>query len=118
MLNICFVRTILERLAPVPPHTPIINGVNPGCCHSELRQNFGSILVIMDWMVVKVFAYTTEKGSRKLVWAAIGRARRHLATLIFLPLGWEEPSNILLDERGREYQNKVRVRVCLPKIRF
>ncbi|KAJ7156907.1 hypothetical protein C8R43DRAFT_1183379 [Mycena crocata] len=69
LLNVFFVRGLNARL---PSSTPVVvNTVNPGYCLSELRRGFSGITAVVDWLMEVVLAFTTEVGSRQLVWAAL-----------------------------------------------
>jgi retinol dehydrogenase 12 len=67
-------------------------------------------------MMEKALAHTTEEGSRQLVWAAVGGAGSEdsLRGAYVSSSRVEEPSDILLDEKGRQLQNKVWVRDFSP----
>ncbi|KAJ7089873.1 hypothetical protein B0H15DRAFT_839583 [Mycena belliarum] len=69
LLNVFFVRALNARL---PPATPlVVNTVNPGYCYSELRRTFSGIRLMLDNLMQWCLAFTTEQGSRQLVWAAV-----------------------------------------------
>ncbi|KAJ7483178.1 hypothetical protein FB451DRAFT_1338105 [Mycena latifolia] len=71
LLNVFFVRALNERL---PSTTPlIVNAVNPGYCYSDLRRSFSGIRLMFDNLMEWCLAFTTEQGSRQLVWAALGQ---------------------------------------------
>lgn len=112
VLNMCFVLALSERLSSVSTHTPIVNGVNPGYCYSELRRNLGLIVSVFDWMMEKALARTSEEGGRQLVWAAVGGEGNEDETrgAYISACRVEEPSDILLGEEGQKLQNRVWVR--------
>ncbi|KAJ7483219.1 hypothetical protein FB451DRAFT_1393347 [Mycena latifolia] len=68
-LNVIFVRALNERLASETPL--IINAANPGYCYSELRRYFTGFIAVMDAVMQLFLAFTPERGSRQLVWAAL-----------------------------------------------
>ncbi|KAK7055882.1 WW domain-containing oxidoreductase [Favolaschia claudopus] len=69
LLVVFFVRALNARL---PSSTPVvINAVNPGYCYSELRRELTGPTAAFDWLTEKMLAYSSEVGSRPLVWAAI-----------------------------------------------
>ncbi|KAF8235600.1 short-chain dehydrogenase [Tricholoma matsutake] len=109
LLNMCFVLALSERLSSVSTHTPIVNGVNPGYCYSELRRNLGLIVSVFDWMMEKALARTSEEGGRQLVWAAVGGEGNEDETrgAYISACRVEEPSDILLGEEGQKLQNGV-----------
>ncbi|KAG5643888.1 hypothetical protein DXG03_009518 [Asterophora parasitica] len=71
LLAILFVQALNERLLVYPV---IVNSVNPGLCHSQIRRDFKGLQKIVTGLLVKVFARTTEEGGRQLVWASLGGA--------------------------------------------
>jgi hypothetical protein len=69
VLNVFFVRALNARL---PPSTPlIVNAVDPGYCYSELRRGLTGVRAVFDYLMERALAFTTEVGSRRLVWAAL-----------------------------------------------
>ncbi|KAJ7740465.1 hypothetical protein DFH07DRAFT_926586 [Mycena maculata] len=69
LLNVFFVRALNARL---PPTTPVIvDAVCPGYCYSELRRSMSGLRALIDYLMERAFAFTTEEGSRQLVWAAL-----------------------------------------------
>ncbi|KAJ7838051.1 hypothetical protein B0H13DRAFT_2677621 [Mycena leptocephala] len=69
LLNVFFVRALNARL---PPSTPlIVNAVDPGYCYSELRCGLTGFMAVFDYLMERALAFTTEVGSRRLVWAAL-----------------------------------------------
>ncbi|KAJ7459715.1 hypothetical protein FB451DRAFT_1563441 [Mycena latifolia] len=71
LLNILFVRALNARIAASTPL--VVNAVNPGYCYSNIRQSFSGIMAVMDRLMEMLLALPTEKGSRQLVWAALGQ---------------------------------------------
>ncbi|KAJ7132349.1 hypothetical protein C8R44DRAFT_698800 [Mycena epipterygia] len=70
LLNIFFVRALNARLSASTPL--IVNAVNPGYCYSQLRRSFSGIQAVFDHLSERALAFTTEEGSRQLVFGAIG----------------------------------------------
>jgi hypothetical protein len=69
VLNVFFVRALNARL---PPSTPlIVNAVDPGYCYSELRRGLTGFMIVFDYLMERALAFTTEVGSRRLVWVAL-----------------------------------------------
>jgi len=69
-LNVHFVRALSFRL-PASSPTVITNAIDPGYCLSEFRRNFTGLKAIFDRLSEKILAFTTEEGSRQLVWGAL-----------------------------------------------
>ncbi|KAI9451348.1 hypothetical protein F5148DRAFT_1277741 [Russula earlei] len=77
LFNVFFVRELTKRL---PANSPIlVNAINPGFCN------------MLDTIVEALLARTTEKGSRQLVWAAVGGAGREFE----LRGGYDESVEVL-----------------------
>ncbi|SJK99042.1 uncharacterized protein ARMOST_02326 [Armillaria ostoyae] len=70
LLNVFFSRSLQNHL----PESIIVNAINPGFCQSELRRSITDTwyMALADWVTVKLLGYSTEEGSRQLVWAAVG----------------------------------------------
>lgn len=58
----------------------VVNAVNPGYCYSELRRKLSPAMRFVDSVMERCLAFTTEVGSRRLVWSAVGE-QRHPETL-------------------------------------
>ncbi|KAJ7483212.1 hypothetical protein FB451DRAFT_1169829 [Mycena latifolia] len=43
----------------------------PGYCYSELRRNFSGVRAMVDHLMELALAFSAERGSRQLVWAAL-----------------------------------------------
>jgi len=69
LLNLFFVRALQDRLANNP--SIIVNAINPGYCYSEFRK-FTGIRALLDGLMEKLLALSTEEGSRQLVYGAVG----------------------------------------------
>ncbi|KAH7927029.1 short-chain dehydrogenase [Leucogyrophana mollusca] len=71
LLNVFFVRALTEHLSQ---RSVTAVAVNPGFCYSQLRRTIYSQPLTNILMVgmEKAFAWTSEQGSRQLVYAAIG----------------------------------------------
>ncbi|KAJ7160952.1 hypothetical protein C8R46DRAFT_1284743 [Mycena filopes] len=70
LLNVLFVRALNARLGPTAPL--IINAVNPGMCVSELRRDLPTGIALVAGIAESIMAFTTEEGSRQLVFGAVG----------------------------------------------
>lgn len=65
----------VRALAQYSSSKVIVNGPNPGFCVSELRRDLKGVISLINVAVEKMVAFTTEQGSRQLVWAAIGGSK-------------------------------------------
>ncbi|KAG5732488.1 Retinol dehydrogenase 11, partial [Termitomyces sp. T112] len=72
LLDIFFHRALDERLGPTSP--VVVNGVNPGFCHSELLREASGMSAVYMWFMKKAIARTAEQGSRQLLYAALAGA--------------------------------------------
>ncbi|KAI0031361.1 hypothetical protein K488DRAFT_52244 [Vararia minispora EC-137] len=105
-LTLLITRELAARLAK----TPII-AVNPhpGYCYSELRRNFGIMDRILDGLLERLIARSTEEGSRELVWAAIGMQGREdeLRGAYTNLRKVAEPSDFVISEAGQDTQKRI-----------
>ena len=108
VINVFFVRALSERLPMDSPQTPIVNAVTPGYCYSELRRSLQGIIAMLDRLLEKLLAHTTEEGSRQLVWAAVGGAdcEDTLRGAYIYGSEVQEPGDVVLGDAGRKLQNK------------
>ncbi|KXN83073.1 WW domain-containing oxidoreductase [Leucoagaricus sp. SymC.cos] len=105
LLNIFFTRAFNNH---IKSREIIINTVNPGFCHSEMRRNIRSLFVII---LEKLLARSAEEGSRQLVWAAVGvpskgnedELRGAYASLAHV----EEPGDFVLGVEGKKREDKL-----------
>ncbi|KAJ7089895.1 hypothetical protein B0H15DRAFT_839693 [Mycena belliarum] len=74
LLNVFFFRALNERLAPTTPI--VVDAVCPGYCYSELRRELSGVSAAVDWLTEKCLAFSTERGSRQLVYAALAHQDR------------------------------------------
>ncbi|KAJ6618970.1 hypothetical protein B0H10DRAFT_2164030 [Mycena sp. CBHHK59/15] len=107
LLNVFFVRALNVRL---PPATPlIVDAVCPGYCFSELRRSFSGIRAVVDYLMERILAFTTEEGSRQLVWAALGeqahpeKLRGEYISLCKV----QEVSDFVLSAQGAKVQDHI-----------
>ncbi|KAK0434634.1 hypothetical protein EV421DRAFT_1330211 [Armillaria borealis] len=107
LLNVFFTRSLQSRL----PESIIVNSINPGFCESELRRSItGSwYMAFAEWTMVKLLGYSTEEGSRQLVWAAVGggehEKRLRGGYVSFSDI--VEVSDYAISETGLEAQEKI-----------
>ncbi|KAJ7623735.1 hypothetical protein FB45DRAFT_798042, partial [Roridomyces roridus] len=69
LLNIFFVRALDAHLPSSP--SLVVDAVCPGYCRSELRRVLSGFAAFFDRLMELALAFTTEVGSRQLVWAAL-----------------------------------------------
>ncbi|SJL03428.1 related to enoyl-CoA hydratase/isomerase [Armillaria ostoyae] len=107
LLNVFFTRSLQSRL----PESIIVNAINPGFCESELRRSItGSwYMAFAEWTMVKLLGYSTEEGSRQLVWAAVGGGEdeKHLRGGYVSFSDIVEVSDYAISETGLEAQEKI-----------
>jgi retinol dehydrogenase-12 len=70
LLEIFAVRHI-ARNHPLSQLNVTINTLTPGLCESELMRDYNVVLRAVGWVLKKLFARTTEVGSRTLVHAGV-----------------------------------------------
>lgn len=107
VLSLFVVRALAKHLA----RTPII-AVNPHPGYSELRRNYGGFASIVDNLMEKMFARTSEQGSRGLVFAVVGGTEKEDALRgAYTNLRKvQEPSDFVISEAGQEAQKRIWVR--------
>ncbi|KAJ6474691.1 hypothetical protein C8R47DRAFT_1022078 [Mycena vitilis] len=107
LLNVFFVRALNERLSPSTPL--IIDTVNPGFCQSELLRRASGIQALVIGLVQRIVAFTSEQGSRQLVWAAVGKQSHpeELRGAYISGCKVHEVSDFILSAQGVKVQNKL-----------
>ncbi|KAG8215354.1 hypothetical protein J3R82DRAFT_8951 [Butyriboletus roseoflavus] len=108
LLNVFFVRALQDRLQSITPLT--VNSVNPGFCHSNLTRNIRGVFLIVQMFIMKtLLAWTSEQGSRQLVYAAIGgrEDEDHMKGAFVSKAEVVEPSDFVLSEEGKKMQDNV-----------
>jgi retinol dehydrogenase-12 len=119
VLNVFLTRELAARL---PAGSPVVvDTVDPGFCHSELRRNvpfpFSIPMRVMEWTIAR----PTEEGARVFVWAAltghddpIQRDRVRGKYISFFEV--DEESDFVLSTEGADAQRRIWVRLfCLPR---
>ncbi|KAJ7483218.1 hypothetical protein FB451DRAFT_1084389 [Mycena latifolia] len=107
LLNVFFVRALNARLAPTTPL--IVDAVCPGYCYSELRRDFSGVRAVVDYLMERLLAFTPERGSRQLVWAALAhqdhpeKLRGEYVTLSEIM----EVSDFVLSAEGAKVQDHI-----------
>ncbi|KAF5309362.1 hypothetical protein D9611_013999 [Ephemerocybe angulata] len=106
VLNVFFAQSLAELLKDTPV---IVNSLNPGYCYSELRRDFSGVKALVDYLMEKALALTTEEGSRSLVYAAVGGAEDpEKLRGAYLNLNTPtEPADAVIGEEGRKRQDKL-----------
>lgn len=106
VLNVFFTRSLAGLLKDTPV---IVDTVNPGFCVSEIRNNFTGMAALVNWVMDKALARSTENGARQLIYAAIGSPedpeRLHGQYLNLHRV--EEPSDFVVEEAAKERQDKL-----------
>ncbi|KAG6835245.1 hypothetical protein H0H93_003570 [Arthromyces matolae] len=111
LFDILFHRALSSHLGPNSPI--IVNGVNPGFCHSELAREVSGIQAIMMWTMKVFLARTPEQGARQLVYAALGgqtgdgEVEEKLRGAYVSTANVEEPSDFVIGEEGKVVQEKL-----------
>jgi len=105
-LTFFFARGLSERLRDKPL---IVNVVDPGLCHSDLARNLTGTRAWSLWLWKTLFAYTTEQGSRQLVWACIGGKDNveQLRGAYISSMQVREASDFVVSEEGKRAQTKL-----------
>ncbi|KAF8903450.1 hypothetical protein CPB84DRAFT_1774170, partial [Gymnopilus junonius] len=105
LLNLFFTRALNDRLAGKPI---VVTSVNPGYCYSSLRRRFTGLQSIVDSLMEKALAHTSEEGSRQLVFGAVGGGMGDNLRGAYINLSKvEEPSDYVLSTRGKAAQEKL-----------
>ncbi|KAJ7078774.1 hypothetical protein C8R44DRAFT_910112 [Mycena epipterygia] len=107
LFNVFFVRALNARL---PITTPVIvNAVSPGYCYSELRRSISGVLAAVDYIMVRILAWTAEEGSRQLVWAALAHQDHpeKLRGQFIAVSKVEEVSDYILSTEGAKVEDRV-----------
>ncbi|KAJ6456427.1 hypothetical protein C8R45DRAFT_914010 [Mycena sanguinolenta] len=103
LMNILFVRALNNRIDVSTPL--VVNAVNPGFCVSELRRDIpfplSWIMSFFEWLT----AFTTEEGSRQLVFGAVGSGK--LRGEYINQSHVEEPSDFVVGAEGKKAEDRV-----------
>ena len=107
LFNVFFTRALSSRLSS---STPLIaTSTNPGFCYSELRRDSSFPISTISKLAEKVFAFTTEEGSRQLVYAALGgKDDPDKMRGAYVSMGAvQEVSDYVLGEEGGKVQERI-----------
>lgn len=110
LLNLFFARELASRL---PEDSPlVINAVNPGFCISTLRRNAPLSIAIVYWLWDVFIAWSTERGSRQLIFAALGNQDKldELKGAYITSSKIVEPSDYVISDEGAKVQKQLWVR--------
>ncbi|EPQ59201.1 NAD P-binding protein [Gloeophyllum trabeum ATCC 11539] len=112
LLNVLFVRALNAHLPTTSPL--IVDAVNPGFCKSELTRNipdFKPPTFEYEGKTITLTAWTSEEGSRQLLWAALGPPNPADTDKIrgaFVSGNHiEEPSDFVLSKEGKDAQDRL-----------
>ncbi|PBK67947.1 short-chain dehydrogenase [Armillaria solidipes] len=111
LFNVLFVRALQQRVPTAPAIT--INSVNPGLCLSGFLANSGIPSDSDDAKVLRKMqeemAFTTEEGSRQLVYGAVGSLdnEEKLRGKYIQMSEVVEESDFVISEDGKIVQDKV-----------
>lgn len=110
LLNLFFARELASRL---PKDSPlIINAVNPNLCVSGLRRNLPLSSIIIFWFWDLFVSWPTERGSRQLIFAALGNKENpaELNGSYISSSKLTEPSDYVISDEGIRVQKQLWVR--------
>ena len=111
LLNLFFAKEFASRL---PVDTPlIVNAVNPGLCVSALRRNVPLSGQIVFWLYDVFVSWSTERGSRQLIFAALGNQDKldAMKGAYISSSKVEEPSDYVISDEGAKVQKQLWVRL-------
>ena len=111
LLNLFFARELASRL---PEDSPlIVNAVNPGLCFSALRRNSPLYLQIGFWFSDIFISWSTERGSRQLIFAALGNQDRpdEMKGAYISSSKVVESSDYVISDEGAKVQKQLWVRL-------
>ena len=111
VLNVLFARALQDRLQSITPLA--VNAVNPGFCYSNLRRSRGILESVINVIMEICLAWTSEQGSRQLVYAAIGERDEedHMKGAYVSHAAVVEPSDFVISEEGKAMQDNIWVSV-------
>ncbi|KAF9050551.1 short-chain dehydrogenase [Panaeolus papilionaceus] len=106
LLNVLFVRALSDRLRNQPL---VVDAVCPGYCYSSLRRSYKGARAVVDWLMERALARTTEEGSRQLVWAALAMQNEpeKLRGAFISSMQVVEPSDYVVSQTGSFIQDKI-----------
>ncbi|KAJ8487118.1 hypothetical protein ONZ45_g14441 [Pleurotus djamor] len=111
LLNVCFARALQSHLPASSPGL-IVNSVNPGFCHSNIRRSMYSPTgrrPFMLWLMETFLARTAEEGARQLAYASlalqdqVNQDKMRGAYVDFAEV--VEPGDFVISSQGKEFQD-------------
>ncbi|EGN95975.1 hypothetical protein SERLA73DRAFT_185437 [Serpula lacrymans var. lacrymans S7.3] len=111
LLNVFFARAFNSHLPQTTPLT--VSAVNPGFCYSQLRRDmydrfFYNLIMRIGEILL---AWTTEEGSRQLVFAAVGardkEGEERMKGAFISQSKVIEPSDLVLSKEGGVLQERL-----------
>jgi len=107
LLNVLFARAVQDRLQSITPLA--VNAVNPGFCYSNLRRDSGILERVIGVIMETCLAWTSEQGSRQLVYAAIGEQddEDRMKGAYVSHAAVVQPSDFVISEEGKAIQDNL-----------
>ena len=108
VLNVLFARAVQDRLQSITPLT--VNAVNPGLCYSNLRRDPRGVLERVFGVIMETcLAWTSEQGSRQLIYAAVGELddEDHMKGAYVNHAAVVQPSDFVISEEGKAMQDNL-----------
>ncbi|KAE9406207.1 short-chain dehydrogenase [Gymnopus androsaceus JB14] len=104
ILNVMLVRKLVELL----PKTVVPVTLSPGFCLSGLRRNATGEIAVQFKKMEETFAYTSEEGSRHIIFSAIGGTDEELRGA-FISESWIplELPDWMLSQEGKKAEDKI-----------
>ena len=105
-MNIFFTRELASRL---PANSPlIVNCLTPSLCRTGLRREFPWPLSWIYVIVDRVIAWPVERGSRQLIFGALGYEKREdeLKGAYISSSTITEPSDFVISDEGKVVQGQ------------
>ena len=111
LLNLFFARELASRFPEGGPL--VINAVNPGFCFSALRRDVPLPYHIVFRIMETFLAWSTERGSRQLIFAALGNQDKPdvMKGAYISSSEIVEPSDYVISDEGVKVQKQLWVRL-------
>ena len=111
LLNLFFAREFASSLSKDSPL--IIDSVNPGLSISALRRNVPLSSAIVFWFWDIFISWPTERGSRQLIFAALGNQDKpgEMKGAYITSSKLAEPSDNVISDEGAKVQKQLWVRL-------
>jgi retinol dehydrogenase-12 len=110
VLNVFFARSLASHLPPTS--TVIVDSVNPGFCHSGLREDGPVLTRPFMWTLEQTLCRATTEGAKTLVWAALAgknnaSVRDQLCGAYTTDCRIGEPSDFAISQEGKDTEKRV-----------